>query len=133
MTFVKKSTTPANQNPAVSQAAGPSQAWQNAAGQHETAARLRQLPPGLAFGDNIGEPMYYDAARQLLLYRGFMCQASYNYLHRLSLDPDYETAIDQLYMGSASGGSRRDWRWPTATALVLAAMALLLVFWLWHR
>jgi len=133
MTFVKKPNATAKQSVNEAALTIPCQAWQNAAGQHETAARLRQLPPGLSFGDDVGEPMYYDAARQVLRYRGFMCQASYNYLHRLSLDPEYECAIDHLYMGSAQGGTGRDWRWIVGTAIGLSAAALLLAFWLWPR
>jgi hypothetical protein len=112
----------------------PSKAWQNAAGQKETAARLRRLPPGLTLGDEVGEPIYFDAARQLLHYRGFMCQASYNYLHKLALDPEYETAIDQLYMASSSAlvDSGRSWRWLLLPILALGALATALAFWLRH-
>jgi hypothetical protein len=144
MTFVKQpanSTSPAKPSTETvktiltdSHLAIPCKAWQNAADQKEVCARLRQLPSGVAFGDEVGEPIYFDAARKLLLYRGFMCQASYNYLHKLSLDPEYEAAVDQIYMASSTAlmdGGRR-WRWLVLPILALGAIATILAFWLRH-
>ena len=72
-----------------------------------------------------------NLARALLRYRGFMCQASYNYLHKLSHDPEYETAIDQLYMGSALGDRRGSWRWAVLLAVALIVAAGIWVLWHW--
>ncbi len=143
MTFVKHKGIPTSQakqaadtikSNMVEALALPCKTYQNAVDQKEASARLRQLPAGLVFGDEVGEPIYYDAARKVMLYRGFMCQASYNYLHKLSLDPEYEAAIDQLYMASsaalADGG--RSWRWLALPILVLGLIATALAFWLRH-
>ena len=113
--------------------ATPSQAWQNAAGQKETTARLHHLPAGVSFDDAVGEPIYYDPGRYLLLYRGFMCQASYNYLHKLSLDPEYEAAIDQLYMASAAESDGRTLRGVVLSVVLLAVLAVVWAVWFWLR
>jgi hypothetical protein len=109
----------------------PCKAWENAAGQKESTARLSHLPPGISFSDAVGEPIYYDTGRQLIHYRGFMCQASYNYLHKLSLDPEYETAIDQIYMASAQGEDRGIRRWGILTVGFLIGLAATWAGWLW--
>jgi hypothetical protein len=144
MTFVKQpanSASPSKQaadtikaNIGAADLAIPCKVFQNALDQKEVSARLRQLPAGVRFDDKIGEPIYFDAARKLLLYRGFMCQASYNYLHKLSLDPEYEAAVDQIYMASSSAlqeGGRR-WRWLVPPIVILGAIATALAFWLRH-
>jgi hypothetical protein len=77
-------------------------AWQKALGGRETAAKLEQLPAGLMLGDDLGEPIWYDPQRRLLVYRGFMCNASYGCLRRLSGDAAYLVALEQLYLGSAN-------------------------------
>jgi hypothetical protein len=144
MTFVKQPATPPNPNKSSADTvktnltdahlAIPSKTWQNAADQKEVSAKLRRLPAGVTFGDEAGEPIYYDAARKLLLYRGFMCQASYNFLHKQSMDPEYEAAIDQIYMASSSalmdGG--RSWRWLILPILALGAIATVVAFLLRH-
>jgi hypothetical protein len=130
MTFVKQAQETLKQNLPDGALAIPCQAFQTAAGQKETAVPLRRLPPGVTFGDNVGEPIYYDSVRKMLIYRGFMCQASYNYLHRLAItDPEYETAIDQLYLGSAVEGLGHSWRWLIGTVIAVAAAAG--GIWLW--
>jgi hypothetical protein len=110
----------ASQAPA---SAPPCKAWQEAAGKKETAARLRRLPPGVTFGDELDEPIFFDAAHQLLCYRGFMFHASYTYLHKLSPDPEYETAIDQLYMASAAANEGAG-HGSLLTVLAIAAVVL---------
>jgi len=75
--------------------------WGEAAGQPETSARLARLPEGLSFPDDFPEPIRYDAQRQRLVYRGFMASASYRFLHELSGDSDYVTALDVLFEASA--------------------------------
>src|SRR5205809_369089 len=71
--------------------------WKEAAGLHETAARLQQLPAGLAFPEDFPEPITYDVDWKLLLYRGFMYHGSYLFLRQLSADPAYIAALDVLY------------------------------------
>jgi hypothetical protein len=82
--------------------AGPNLAWEKAIGKRETMAALDRLPPGLDLGAGVDEPIQYDAARRLLLYRGFMCHGSYVYLRLLSEDLAYLAALDELYVRSAS-------------------------------
>src|SRR5687767_6224381 len=67
--------------------------WGQAEGLKETAARLDRLPPGVGFAATFPEPIAYDEARKLLVYRGFMCQGSFNYLRQFSNDPDYLAAL----------------------------------------
>jgi len=131
MSFVKKPVVTAKQDLGEAAPAIPSKAWQNAAGQKETGVRLGRLPSGLSLGDEVGEPIYYDVARKTLVYRGFMCQASYKYLRKLSLDLDYKTAIDQLYTGSAVDDSPRNWRWVVLAAVALAVAAGAWLVWHW--
>ncbi len=71
----------------------PNTAWQKAVGRKLTAARLEQLPAGLHCDDALDEPLWYDEARKLLCYRGFMCNASYVLLRRLSSHPEYIAAL----------------------------------------
>jgi len=109
--------------------------WAEAAGLPETSARLTRLPPGLNFPDDFPEPIHFDAARKRLIYRGFMASASYRFLHALSADPDYITALDQLYQGSSYAlkprpGIQRGWLW---LILVAGLLALVAVVWAWSR
>ena len=111
----------------------PNTAWQKAVGRKLTAARLEQLPPGLHFDDGLDEPLWYDEARKLLCYRGFMCNASYVLLRRLSSNPDYVAALEQLYLGSAledeRPGSRLLWKLAASVSIAAAAAGT----WLWLR
>ena len=71
--------------------------WANAAGLPEVSARLDRLPNGIPFSDNFPEPIRFDPTRKRLLYRGFMSSVSYRYLHGLSTDPAYVSALDLLF------------------------------------
>lgn len=104
-------------------------AWEAAAGKKETAVRLKRLPPGVTFVD---EPIHYDEARGLLLYRGFMFHPSYLYLHKLAIDAEYQAAIDQLYLGSAVEPSQRKYSSlvKLAASLLVAVAALGVWFYL---
>jgi hypothetical protein len=108
-------------------------AWQKAAGRKQIAARLEHIPAMLKFDDALDEPICYDSARKLLCYRGFMCNASYVLLRRLSDNPEYITALEQLYQGSAieETGSRSGLLWKIGTPLTLGLTAIGL--WLWLR
>jgi hypothetical protein len=113
--------------------AEPTSAWQRALGTKETAAPLAGLPEGVVFAEALDEPIWYDATRKQLRYRGFMCNASYVQLRRLTDHPAYIAALEQLYLGSAEEESRPLGRLllkigAPLTALVAVAGAL--VFWL---
>src|SRR6185437_1701315 len=71
--------------------------WEEAAGTPETFVALPRLPQGLTFTENFPEPIRHDAERKRLIYRGFMCSASYTFLHGLSTDPAYVAALDALF------------------------------------
>jgi hypothetical protein len=86
---------------------GPNSVWVKAAGKKETSVPLQRLPPGLDLSAGVDEPIHFDAARRLLLYRGFMCHGSYLYLRKLSSDLDYLTALDVLYVRTANQSSGR--------------------------
>jgi hypothetical protein len=75
--------------------------WAEAAGLPETAARLEKLPPGLQFPDDFPEPIRFDPGRKLLIYRGFMSSVSYRFLHDLSPDLAFLSALDVLFLASA--------------------------------
>jgi hypothetical protein len=100
----------------------PNAAWKQAAGTKETAAPLAQLPAGLAFDDALDEPIWYDSARRVLRYRGFMCNASYVHLRRLCEHPAYIAALEQLYLGSALDDAK-----PVARLLLQVAGPLTVV------
>jgi hypothetical protein len=106
--------------------------WREAAGQRETAARLSRLPPGLEFPEDFPEPITYDPARKVLIYRGFMCHGSYQFLHQLAGDPAYVAAIDQLYQGSCAPPRSRI-RWGGVAAAFLLALVVLAALWWWAR
>jgi len=113
--------------------AEPTSAWQRALGNRETVTPLAELPAGLVFDEALDEPIWYDAVRKQLRYRGFMCNASYVQLRRLSDHPAYIAALEQLYLGSAeepSGSLGRTLLKIGAPLTVLVAVAGALVFWL---
>jgi hypothetical protein len=102
--------------------------WDAAKGERETSARLDALPPELDFDDDFPEPIRYDAARGLLVYRGFMSYGSFRYLIQLHSDPGYARALDELFRcsGGAPTARHRVW-WPFVLAVagvVLAALVL---------
>jgi len=109
--------------------------WAEAAGLPETSAWLRKLPPGLDFPDDFPEPIHFDTTRKRLVYRGFMASDSYRFLHALSADLDYITALDRLFQGSSYAqkprrGIRRAWLWLMLATGLLATAALV---WAWSR
>jgi hypothetical protein len=103
------------------------------ASQRETAVTLDHLPPGLDFPADYPEPIRFDPDHHRLVYLGVMLNASYTHLRRLSHDPAYLAAVDDLYVLSAlpvrsAGG----WGWWLLLALALAGVALAGALW-WHR
>jgi hypothetical protein len=125
-------TQPGGPTPAAGPPPWRNKTWREAAGQPETAARLQQLPAGLTFPGDFPEPIAYDPSRQLLLYRGFMCHGSYQFLRQLSPDPAYLIALDRVYQASSSGLARRR-RWPVRAACALVLLAVLAVLWWWSQ
>ncbi len=100
--------------------------WAEAAGQPEITARLQSLPPEITFFDEFPEPIRFDPERQRLVYRGFMTSASYRFLHSLSHDSDYITALDYLFQASSYSLNRprpvaKVWAWLVGASLVLGA------------
>ena len=103
-------------------------AWQAAASERETLVPLGRLPEGVVFADGFAEPIRYDTTRRALIYRGLMLSASYADLRRVSHDPAYLTALDELYIATAlpAGGTAR---WPLWLALALLGAAALAGGW----
>ena len=94
--------------------------WAEAAGLPETSARLERLPEGLELPEGLPEPIRFDPARQRLVYRGFMCSASYSFLRGLSTDTAYLLAVDELFQASSytldnGKGGARVWPWLLGT------------------
>lgn len=80
--------------------------WAQAAGQREVSAHLERLPTGIDFGDTFPEPIFFDAVKRELRYRGLMYHGSYAYLRDQSRDIKYLLAVDQLYMLSSQPESK---------------------------
>ena len=103
--------------------------WREAEGQKETRVRLDRLPPTLTFPENFPEPITYDPARQQLMYRGLMFSGSYAYLRKMSTDPAYLAALDQLFIGTSCNPSKTG-RWLLmVSALAGVALAAAAVWW----
>jgi hypothetical protein len=109
--------------------------WREAAGEREIAVQLESLPPGADFPEDFPEPISYDAAHKLLVYRGFMSHGSYTYLRQLSIDPAYTAALDQIRETSCQlyrqkghpPSSRLVWLWLLLAVLLLGS----LLAWSW--
>lgn len=131
VTIDPKSTVeiPPPSPPAPPPTGGPNRAWAAAAGKPETATPLPGLPAGLELGDGVDEPIHFDAARKLLLYRGFMCHGSYLYLRHQSEDLSYLAALDQLYVKSAGNDSAKRGAGMLMIALGVVAAGLALALW----
>src|SRR5262245_12290244 len=105
------------------------QTWQEAEGQREACVRLDRLPPNLNFPDGFPEPITYDPARKQLKYRGLMFSGSYTYLRKLSADPAYLAALDQLFIAT-SAPARSTGRWfLVVAALAAVALAVFSAWW----
>ena len=111
-------------------ASEPNVAWKQAAGTKETAAPLAELPAGLVIDDTLDEPIWYDGARKLLRYRGFMCNASYVHLRRLCEHPTFIAALEQLYLGSAMEDGKPIGRILLRLAAPLTAAAAVAAAWM---
>src|SRR5262245_34299791 len=72
--------------------------WQDCAGERESAVPLSFIDETLRFGDDFPEPIRYDSARSVLLYRGLMSHGSFRYLGSLSRDYRYQRALEELFV-----------------------------------
>ena len=103
--------------------------WDQAQGDRQTTAHLEALPSSLQFDDDFPEPIRYDVARRILIYRGFMSYGSFQYLQQLHSDSGYARALDELFR--KSGGTiespKRAWRWPVLLAAIGAALAAVIL------
>jgi hypothetical protein len=103
--------------------------WGEAEGLKETSVLLERLPSELRFPEDFPEPITYDAVRKQLKYRGLMFSGSYAYLRKLSNDPAYLTALDQLFIGTSTTNAPGG-RWTLAiVAVVTAALAVFGAWW----
>lgn len=103
--------------------------WGEAEGQKETVASLDRLPAELKFPESFPEPITYDSGRKQLKYRGLMFSGSYTYLRKLSNDPAYLTALDQLFIGTSTANAPGG-RWTVVIAAVVAvALAVFGAWW----
>lgn len=102
--------------------------WQQAEGRPETAAGLDSLPDGLAFPEDFPEPIHFDPATRRLIYRGFMTNNSYRFLHTFSRDLAYMRAINELNTRSVTAelpqaAQERRWMWAALALLAILAIA----------
>jgi hypothetical protein len=103
--------------------------WREAEGQREATVRLDRLPANLNFPESFPEPITYDPARKVLKYRGLMFSGSYAYLRKLSADPAYLAALDQLFIATSCPGSKMG-RWVVVLGAVVAvALAVFAIVW----
>jgi hypothetical protein len=84
--------------------------WDSCAGLPESEVPLAQLDSSIHFDDDYCEPIRYE--RGLLRYRGTMSHASFVHLQALSRDRQYQRALEQLFVASATppsavGGSAK--------------------------
>ena len=99
--------------------------WSEATGLPEVFARLDKLPTGRDFPDGFPEPIRFDPARKRHVYRGLMPNISYTFLHRLSQDIGYITALDELYVASSAAivrarGTQRSLPWLFVVSCLIA-------------
>jgi hypothetical protein len=102
--------------------------WSEAAGLPEVSVPLAQLPAGLEIPEDFPEPISFDPQRKRLVYRGFMCAASFQFLQRLNPDWPYRDALYRLFMASANvldrpRAGRRSLRWAVAAGSMIAGTA----------
>ena len=68
----------------------------------EASAELAQLPPGLVFPHNLIENIRYDEAEKRLVFRGAMAEDEKDELQKLSDEPQYKEAVENLFQMSQS-------------------------------
>ncbi|MGA2501717.1 MAG: hypothetical protein ABSH20_28590 [Tepidisphaeraceae bacterium] len=110
--------------------------WAAAAGQPETSVELASLPEGVSFPADFPEPIFHDAGRRLLSYRGFMSASSYRFFKSLSSELSFTRAIDDLYVETTTATQPPSgWRSnPSLWMIVSVAVAAALTAWaLWLR
>lgn len=101
-------------------------------------ASLETLPGECRFAEDLARRVWYEADERRLAFRGFMSKATFDRLERLSKDPAYQRAIEELFRVSVFEPprepviqARRVWIVVgiAAGVVALAAIALLARFW----
>jgi hypothetical protein len=104
--------------------------WHECAHLHESGVPLARLDPAVRFDDDFPAPIRYDEPRGQLLFRGLMSHASYLHLRSLSSQPEYQLAIERLFLASATPPAARP-KWSVwgglgaAAAITAAALVFL--------
>jgi hypothetical protein len=108
--------------------------FQEALGLREVAVPLVRLPDAVAFAADFPEPIAFDPDRRLLKYRGPMYHSSYVFLRAQSSDPEYDRALEQLFVATAAPDRPATSRWwiiaGSVAAIVGLAVLAVLVLWL---
>jgi len=100
----------------------------------EYSVSLKKIPDGLSFPLRLQERVSLDREKGRLTYRGFMTKCTYDELAKLSDDPEYRRALEQLFvltsaeMSAAQPQRRGVWA-AMAVAVVSTAAVLLLTLW----
>jgi hypothetical protein len=103
--------------------------WEQCAGLRESQSPLAALDTSVRFGDDFPEPIRYDAARGVLLYRGPMSHASFCFLRGLCDERNYHLSLERLFVATALPPARpvpwRFWAGAAAAAIVVLSLAWL--------
>lgn len=98
-------------------------------------ASLEALPGECRFAEDLARRVWYEADERRLAFRGFMSKATFDRLERLSKDPAYQRALEELFRVSVfepppepARRSRLAWI-ALAVAAVLGLGVLLTRFW----
>src|SRR5213592_2674645 len=67
----------------------------------EYSVSLKEVPGGLSFPPHLSGRVSLDASTGRLAYRGFMTKCAYDELAKLSDEPEYRRALEQLFEGPA--------------------------------
>lgn len=75
--------------------------WLVAEGKLVATAPLSDLTVDFKLPVDFPEPIRYDRDRNQMLYRGYMCKSSYDFLRTLHRGADYQRALEVLYRDSS--------------------------------
>src|SRR5262245_65914724 len=64
----------------------------------EFSVKLARLPDAVKIPERLNDRFRFDAARQSLVFRGFMTKCTYDEVSALSDDVDYHRAIEKLFV-----------------------------------
>ncbi len=96
----------------------------------EYSVKLEKLSESVVFPDRLRQRVNHDASRGRLSYQGFMTKCAYDELAKLTEDPDYRRALEQLFVKtsaevapqSAAGGYAKVIALATAAVVLIAAL-----------